>query len=91
MGVLSWPEQVKENGYPRPLKKKKKILIKWRKREKKRERNAYRYLGRGDEKSALHFLDHTAKKTLRHPQFEGPHEYMFMNRDLHLGRKGGEG
>ena len=60
-------------------------------KRKKKERNAYRYLGRGDEKSALLFLDHTAKKTVRHPQFEGPHEYMFMNRDLHLGRKGGEG
>ena len=85
---MSWAEQVKEHSYSRPLKKKKKHFNKMEeKREKKR--NAYRYLGRRDEKSALHFLDHTAKKTGRHPQFKGPHEYMFLNRDLHLGRKGG--
>lgn len=84
---MSWPEQVKEHSYPRPLKKKKDFNKMKEKRKKKR--NAYRYLGRRDEKSALHFLDLIAKKTGRHPQFEGPHEYTFMNRDLHLGKKGG--
>lgn len=35
---MSWPEQVKEHSYPRPLKtNKKKILIRWRKRGNKRE------------------------------------------------------
>ena len=65
IGERAWLSQTLKKKKER---KKEKIPIRWRKRKKERE--IYRYLGRRNEKkSALHFLDHAARKTARHPRY----------------------